>query len=90
MQTEGAGFGKPQGVCSKGHVRGRRWGQGRLLTPKGRWGSHLWNLHLLVTLLAAVWGTRLYEGAGVSLKSPQATWPNRMNNRSSKTMQRLG
>lgn len=52
----------PTGVPSKGCIR--RTGAGRLgrLDHKGCWGGHIRDLHLLVTLWAAIQGMHWHEG----------------------------
>ena len=37
-------------VLSKEHIRGRHWEAGEIVDHKGCWGSHIRNLHFLVTL----------------------------------------
>lgn len=41
-------------------------------------GRHIRNLHLLVTLQAAIQGLCLHDRAGVSVRPLLATWPNKM------------
>lgn len=54
------------GVFSKEHIRGRLWELGESAYCKDISGSHLRNLHLLVSLPAVVQGMCLHEGLVVN------------------------
>lgn len=65
------GFGKLHGSLIWGHTRGRPWAVGEAVYDKGCWGSHVWNLHLFVTLLLS--RTCVYLRGLVILRPLQTT-----------------
>lgn len=62
-------------VRSRKCIRHTGAGRQERLVYKGCWGSHIRNLHLLVSVAAMC----LHEGSRVSLRPLQATWPNIMD-----------
>lgn len=66
------------GVSSKSTQEEGPRRRGRL-SHKGCWRSHTQNLYLHVVLQAVLQGMGLHEEAVVSLRTPQATWSNKMD-----------
>lgn len=58
------------GVSGKGYIRHTGAGEGRAGVHKGCWEGHIRDLHLLVTLWAAVQGLQRHEGL-VSVLGPR-------------------
>lgn len=70
----------PWGVLCKKHKKGRPWEAWGTVDHKGFWGSHISNLFTFTCdSVAAIQGVFLLKGAGVSLKSLQAAWSNKMD-----------
>lgn len=59
------------GVLSKQPTSGKPWDAGETFYHEGHWGSHIRNLHLLVTMHCYLEQV-LHEGASVGLKVLQA------------------